>query len=102
MEGAQATDRFERARSLTRADEASSGAARCARGAGGYFVVNGIERLIRLLIVPRRHHVRSEHGIAYHLVRGLMLVYNPCPPPLPPRRRAALNSLGVRFLGVAR
>ena len=26
---------------------------------GGYFIVNGIERLIRLLIVNRRNHVRS-------------------------------------------
>ena len=24
---------------------------------GGYFIVNGIERLIRLLIVPKRHYV---------------------------------------------
>lgn len=26
---------------------------------GGYFIVNGIERLIRLLIVPKRHYVMS-------------------------------------------
>ncbi|KAG0732289.1 hypothetical protein G6F23_014466 [Rhizopus arrhizus] len=26
---------------------------------GGYFIVNGIEKLIRLLIVPRRNHVTA-------------------------------------------
>jgi DNA-directed RNA polymerase I subunit RPA2 len=30
---------------------------------GGYFIVNGIERLIRLLIVNRRNHVRPCHSI---------------------------------------
>jgi DNA-directed RNA polymerase I subunit RPA2 len=30
---------------------------------GGYFIINGIERLIRLLIVQRRNHV-SLHTVS--------------------------------------
>lgn len=36
---------------------------------GGYFIVNGIEKLIRLLIVPRRNFVMALKRSAY-LNRG--------------------------------
>ena len=35
----------------------ASGAWLCAQELGGYFIVNGNERMIRMLIMPRRNHV---------------------------------------------
>eukprot|EP00899_Mesostigma_viride_P003894 jgi/Mesvir1/13505/Mv10505-RA.1 len=36
---------------------------------GGYFIINGIERIIRMLILPRRHHVMGLKRAAF-LKRG--------------------------------
>ena len=36
---------------------------------GGYFICNGIERIIRLLIQQRRHYIMALHRSAY-LKRG--------------------------------
>ena len=32
---------------------------------GGYFVVNGIERVVRMLIQPRRHYIMALRRSAY-------------------------------------
>ena len=32
---------------------------------GGYFVVNGIERVVRMLIQPRRHYIQALRRSAY-------------------------------------
>ena len=33
---------------------------------GGYFVCNGIERIIRLLVQQRRHYIMAMRRSAYH------------------------------------
>ena len=33
---------------------------------GGYFICNGIERIIRMLIQQRRHYIMALHRSAYH------------------------------------
>ena len=32
---------------------------------GGYFIVNGIERVVRMLIQPRRHYILASRRSAY-------------------------------------
>lgn len=32
---------------------------------GGYFIVNGIERVVRMLIQPRRHYIMASRRSAY-------------------------------------
>jgi DNA-directed RNA polymerase I subunit RPA2 len=39
---------------------------------GGYFILNGIERIIRLLVVPRRDHVRVHaHSLTHSRLAAL-------------------------------
>ena len=48
----------------------ASGAWLCAQELGGYFIVNGNERMIRMLIMPRRNHVLALQRSALRAQRS--------------------------------